>query len=106
MNYKYVFWLLFAMSLFLFFGPVSVPEVTGLGLDKLGHLALFGTMTYTGVVSFRHRYRLIFLLLIYSVAVEFIQGAILPWRSFDFLDAVAGIMGILIIVILRRSRRI
>ena len=106
MNHKFLFWLAFFVSAGLLFAPITVAERTGLGLDKLVHVALFAGLFYLGDRGYhgdkRNRTKLIMLLAGYAVAVEFGQRAS-GFRSFDTWDIVAGWMGLLAMGLLRRS---
>ncbi|MDP3993493.1 MAG: hypothetical protein Q8P75_00740 [bacterium] len=103
MNYRFLFWVEFLVSAGLFFAPITVAERTGLGLDKLVHVALFAGLLYLGDRGYRgNKIALIMLLALYALAVEFIQGGLLPYRSFDVWDIVAGWMGLLAMGLLRR----
>jgi len=93
---RIVFWLLFATSAVLFFSPIQVQEQTGLGLDKIVHVALFAIMAYFGTKAFRDkRFQTSIFLFAYALAVEFIQTAFIAHRSGDWLDAFAGTAGII-----------
>jgi|SRR3990167_7101405 len=96
MKYRFFFWAVFFVSSFLFFAPITVTERTGLGLDKLVHVAFFAGLLYFGNKGYRgNKIVLILLLAVHAVAVEYIQQ-ILPYRSFDAWDIVAGWVGLII----------
>ena len=105
-NYKLYFWALLLISAVLFFAPITVGEQSGLGLDKLAHVILFAGLLFFGkggVKGFRKEASKIdpvfTFLVLYALVVEFVQGEFLPYRSFDWLDAVAGWVGLLIGII-------
>lgn len=76
--------------------------------DKLGHLFLFGTLTFGVVVGTRFRSFTLGKLNIYYgvvlvaafVVIEELSQAFIPTRTFDFIDLTADILGMLIAVCL------
>lgn len=102
-NYKQVFWASWVVSLFLFFARVPVAEPSGLGLDKLAHVAIFGALTYFGARAYGEKIILLAALLVtYAVSIEFLQKALFPYRSFEIYDIVAGLIGIVIMAFYAR----
>lgn len=78
-----------------FFSPLDVQEKTGLGLDKLVHVILFGGLAISGIKAFPKKILLlIVLLLAYTVFTEVIQGNFIPHRSFDIYDIISDVLGI------------
>ena len=95
MKYKLYFWGLFAVSLVLFFAPISISGAQGLGLDKIVHFGLFFALHFLVIRCYPKRHKeLILYLIVYAVVVELIQGSILEYRSFELLDMVFAILGL------------
>ncbi|MEE8118475.1 MAG: VanZ family protein [Gammaproteobacteria bacterium] len=105
-------WLLAAkISLVLTFvvGIVPVPvQVPVNNLDKLVHIALYflPATIFAGVFGGQVFSRVIVGLLVFSSGIEMIQYW-LPWRSGEWLDIAANLLGIALgIFAARRSRQI
>ncbi len=96
MSHKFRFWLIFVFSAVSFFTPLAVEERVGLGLDKVVHAFLFFLLVYFAFQAYPERKVLsVILLLLYTVATEFIQESYIPHRSFDVYDIVADTAGII-----------
>ena len=101
-NKKTIFWLVWAMSLVLFLVPVSVERTEGIGLDKVYHSLIFALLMYLAQKAFiKNKVILLGVLSSYALSIELVQGLILPWRSFDVYDLLAGLVGLLVIFLIK-----
>jgi VanZ family protein len=93
-----------AVSLVVFWLSVTpgiqMPDV-GLSLDKLGHFSAYGLLSWlvlkalyqTGRWSCRLVLSAIGLVVIYGIALEFVQWGFFPYRFFEVWDMIANIIG-------------
>ena len=92
------FWIVWAASLVLFMVPFSMAQADGIGLDKLYHLMIFGVLMFLAVHAFsKSKIQTLLFISAYALAVELIQGWLLPWRAFDMYDLLAGVTGALVV---------
>jgi len=64
------------------------------GLDKVAHVLVFALPTFALLAAGARRRLVVGVMLIQALASEFVQGALLPHRSGDVLDALADAVGI------------
>ena len=103
---RVIFWLVMLGSAVLFFAPIGAEEHTGLGLDKLVHVALFAMLGDFAFLAFRaKRLKISLALLSYAIIVELIQTWFIPHRTGDWKDVAAGAAGIILINLSRRIER-
>ncbi len=78
-------------------GQPGLPYV-----DKVVHFVLFFILSVAAVFNFgfQNIKMIIFSLVVYMIAAEFIQYFFIPGRSAEFLDVVAGGLGLLLAQIL------
>lgn len=99
MRYKFSFWIIFIVSILLFYTPIQVDERVGLGFDKLVHLFMFASLLYLWNKAYAGRLLGgVIWLMVYAVTTEFIQGNFIPHRSFDGLDIIADFLGLIFAV--------
>lgn len=95
MKTKYLFWVVFVISLVLLFAPISVGGRDGFGLDKVIHGIIFFLLAFLSLKSFPQKKILgIVLLVAYAFLTEYIQGEYLPLRHFDWLDIISDSAGL------------
>jgi len=64
-------------------------------IDKLAHFLLFGWLSLVGLKTYQRRvFAIISSLIIYTVVAEFIQYYFILNRGLEFMDAVMGIVGV------------
>ena len=64
--------------------------------DKLLHFSGYVIFIISAMIAYRKRHRLMFILLFgYSVMIELIQY-FLPYRSFELMDIVANVSGLIV----------
>ena len=85
----------------------SVPKIN-LGLqiksgDKILHILAYFTLSFVWFLamqermsSFAEKGRLIALLILYGIILEVLQGGITDYRTGDFYDVIANIIGVLL----------
>ncbi len=99
--FKFLSWLWLGVSLALFFMPSDQLQIASSMNDKAGHALMFAGGIGGWYFYLRSKitiYQIGSCLLIYGVAVEFVQGS-LPvsfHRGADFSDAAADFVGVLI----------
>jgi hypothetical protein len=79
--------------------PDPAPVTAGFdfpGFDKILHLAIFAVPTWALIRVVRRRWIVPAGMLVQAVGSEFLQGALLPHRSGDALDAAADAVGIVL----------
>lgn len=108
MTHPRVLRIAFATALLVQFWALYVPRApgvqTGLPLDKLVHLALFGVVTWLGLrIGIPARW-LAPLMIVQAAASELVQHFFLPQRGGDWWDFVADLTGIAIGLWLGRER--
>lgn len=101
-------WLLIVTGLSVTPG-VSLPKFDLLSADKIGHVAAYGILAglllwgfarSTGRRAGRKDILLIFMFSVfYGVLMEFIQGAFIPGRFYDYDDMIANAAGALLAVV-------
>jgi len=92
---KIFFWLAFVFSAVLFFLPISTSGQDGFGLDKVVHAVIFFLLFLFGRKAFPGKtWLVLFALIFYAFAVEYIQGNYLPLRHFDWYDITADGIGL------------
>jgi VanZ family protein len=87
-------------------------EVPGIGLDKLAHFAIYfvlAALLYRALrrvpLSLPRAFWYAFLVAIaYGIAMEVVQWAFFPRRSFEFWDIVANISGSIAALLVLRKR--
>ena len=81
------------------FLPMGTAPVAFNGLDKLVHVVLYGILASLWLIAWGRdqRLRVLRLTFLVAVATEVIQ-LFLPWRSFDWFDMVANLMGVLLAI--------
>ncbi len=94
-----VFWLSFIISLVLLFMPGSAEP--GLPyVDKVAHFLLFAWLAFFGLINFRKSFWVVSALIFYSIITEFIQYYFIPGRDLELMDTIAGVAGILAVLLL------
>ena len=94
-NYKIGFWLVFLVSFLLLFAPISVGGKDGFGLDKVIHAVIFFALVFFALRAFpSQKFAVVILILAYAFISEYIQGAFLPLRHFDWYDIVSDLIGL------------
>ncbi|RYZ21710.1 MAG: VanZ family protein [Chitinophagaceae bacterium] len=94
--------LYFILCNYLFLMPgTALPKEDWLDriyADKWVHIGLFAGLAILGAWAFGNAVRsrpltAVIVLALYGLAVEFIQAAWVPYRSFDLFDALADLVG-------------
>ena len=95
MKSKYLFWIVFVISLALLFAPLSVGGRDGFGLDKIVHGIIFILLAFFSLKSFpKKKIPSLVLLFAYAFATEYIQGEFFPLWHFDWLDIISDSFGL------------
>lgn len=83
----------------------SSPSTGGLPVDKVVHALVFGVVLAAAVPASLDLRRVGIVLVLHAVVSELVQEHLLPGRSGDPGDAVADLVGVLIVTLLLRRRR-
>lgn len=101
--YLLIFWISILISAILLFMPGSTEA--GLPyIDKIAHFLLFGWLSLLGLKTYKREFIIISSLIIYSVVAEFIQYYFVTNRGLEFMDALMGIVGIMVGLVLYNSK--
>lgn len=96
-KYRILFVMAFLASVFLFFYPVSTGGADRFDLDKVVHAVVFCLLAFFAMRGFlRARHVIIFFIVVYAGLIEYIQGAYLPLRHFDWYDITFDLVGIVL----------
>lgn len=99
------FWASWVTATALFLLPVRVTEADSSGLDKVGHFVVLAFLGFLGLVSYGRRpYVVAGLLIIYTFLIEYVQGTYFPFRTLDWHDAVAGSVGVISVLLVKRRK--
>jgi VanZ family protein len=94
-------WLLFIACvsgvLYAIFRPTP-PEMLFDNSDKVGHFLAFSGLSITAFIAFKGRFSLFMwgALIALAFALEYLQGAFLPLRTFSLEDSYANLIGVAI----------
>jgi hypothetical protein len=88
------FWLSAALQCLALYSPSAPAGPSGLPVDKVAHVLLFGAVAALGVVAGIPRRWLAVGLLAQAVASELVQGALLDQRGADPWDFAADLVGV------------
>ncbi|MFY8021049.1 MAG: VanZ family protein [Bacteroidia bacterium] len=96
--------------------PSNLPSIEvnwDIGPDKFVHFSMFAIMTYSLIIGIdlnnwsRRNYWIAGLFSsLYGIIIEFIQGAFLIYRSFDYADMLAnaiGAMSVALVLVIGRK---
>ncbi len=93
--YPALFWISVIISAVLLFMPGGTEP--GLPyVDKVAHFLLFGWLSLLGLKTYQRVFIIISSLIVYTVLAEFIQYYFVTNRGLEFMDAVMGIVGIVV----------
>ena len=108
LKYRRVWWVMgvawLVLVIYLSVGDFTLPQVEFSFGDKVNHLIAYGfLMGWFGQLekSILKRLLIAVLLIIMGLALELIQGS-LPHRWFDWFDAAANTLGVVIALVLFR----
>jgi VanZ family protein len=95
----------FITLLIAFLSLVSLDGVAKINIsnsDKIGHTIAYFTLSLSWFYVFkkqpRKRILVFFLLIIYGIVLEVLQGTLTTYRTADFYDFIANTIGILLAV--------
>lgn len=96
---------IFITLLVAFLSLVSLHGVATINIsnsDKIGHTIAYFTLSLSWFYVFKgHRKKrsiLVFLIIIYGIVLEVLQGTITTYRTADFYDFIANTIGVLLAV--------
>jgi hypothetical protein len=88
------FWISVVAQCLALYSPSTPAGPSGLPVDKVVHVLLFGVVAAIGMLAVIPRQWLLIGLLLQAVVSELVQGALLADRGADVWDFVADVVGI------------